>query len=180
MQKPNHSRFKDAPWYPKQDVHIMIGGAGGIGSWVSMLLARAGFIPAVYDFDLIEEHNIGGQLYSMDKITMPKVTALQEIIKNFCNAEMLPFTDKIDTDSPTHKYCVSGFDNMAARKVMFEKWTSIYGDDPDAIFIDGRLQAEHMQIFCVEGGNKVLQEKYRKELFDDAEVEDAPCTMKQT
>ena len=45
------------------------------------------------------------------------------------------------------------------------------------IFIDGRLRAEQMQIFCVTP-DKI--EEYEKHLFDDSEVEDAPCTLKQT
>lgn len=45
------------------------------------------------------------------------------------------------------------------------------------IFIDGRLTAEQMQIFCVTP--KYIS-KYKEHLFDDSEVEDAPCTMKQT
>ena len=52
-------RFKDAPWFPQRDELVMIGGAGGIGSWLSFFLVRAGFKPTVYDFDVIEEHNLG-------------------------------------------------------------------------------------------------------------------------
>ena len=60
-----YDRFKDAPWFPERDEVVMIGGAGGIGSWLTFLLVRAGFKPTVYDFDVIEEHNIGGQLFRM-------------------------------------------------------------------------------------------------------------------
>ena len=40
-----------------------------------------------------------------------------------------------------------------------------------------RLTMEQLQIFCVTP-DKI--EEYEKHLFDDSEVEDAPCTMKQT
>lgn len=185
MEKSNHSRFKDAPWYPKEKTFLLIGGAGGIGSWTSLLLARAGFSPMVFDFDLIEEHNLGGQLYSRSMITEKKAYALQTVIKQFSDEDITAFDEKVTEETLTHPFVISAFDNMEARKVMFKKWVDTYGSTPGAIFIDGRLQAEHMQIFCVTGGvdidsircQKLYEEEY---LFNDSEVKDAPCTMKQT
>ena len=36
-------RLKDAPWFPQKNEYVLIGGAGGIGSWASLLISRAGF-----------------------------------------------------------------------------------------------------------------------------------------
>ena len=55
MTETHSSRFKDAPWFPKEETAIIVGGAGGIGSWLSLLLSRAGFYPIVYDYDRLEE-----------------------------------------------------------------------------------------------------------------------------
>ena len=41
-----------------------------------------------------------------------------------------------------------------------------------------RLTMEQLQIFCVTPDR--IEEYEREHLFDDSEVEDAPCTMKQT
>jgi hypothetical protein len=46
------------------------------------------------------------------------------------------------------------------------------------IYIDGRLEVEHMQIICVTPEN--IPEYEKRFLFDDSQVEDLPCTMKQT
>ncbi len=78
------NRFKDAPWFPKEDVHTVVGGAGGIGSWLTLLLSRAGFKPIVFDFDTLEEHNLGGQFFSKRQIGKTKVEALEENVQ-ICN-----------------------------------------------------------------------------------------------
>lgn len=172
------SRFKGAPWFPTEKVMAIVGGAGGIGSWLSFYLARAGFTPYVYDFDMIEEHNLGGQLFAKSYIGELKTVSLQKIIKDFCDMDIMIDNSKFDTDSMGHQYMFSAFDNMQARKDMFEVWYEANKDNKDAIFIDGRLLMEHLQIFCVTPDTAM---KYKEEyLFDDSEVEDEECTLKQT
>lgn len=172
-------RFKDAPWFPQRDELVMIGGAGGIGSWLAFFLTRAGFKPTIFDFDVIEEHNVGGQLFRNSDVGMPKVSALYNIIKEFCGSEINTFNQRIDENSPTHYFMFSAFDNMQARKDLFEVWKKSIPNCPvTPIFIDGRLTMEQLQIFCVTPDK--IEEYEQNHLFDDSEVEDAPCTMKQT
>jgi hypothetical protein len=175
-------RFKDAPWFNKPTAmkRVLVGGAGGIGSWLSLLLARAGFEPYIHDFDIIESHNIGGQLYPTKAINSYKVVALGRMIEQYAGIAVGHTTEKITKDSPTNLITISAFDNMRARKDMFNKWVTIYGNNPNAIFIDGRLLAEQLQIFCVKGNSQEDIERYRANLFEDSEIEDAPCTFKQT
>ena len=194
MNEVQSSRFKDAVWHPKKDTHVVIGGAGGIGSWLSLLISRAGFFPIVYDYDNIEEHNMGGQLFAKHHIGLSKVEAVKKIVKDFADTDIHDMNERYTADTMSHNYVFSAFDNMQARKDMFEAWcknveswqsfndTIIKGGGTDTdkeipIFIDGRLTAEQMQIFCVTP-DKI--EEYKAHLFDDSEVEDAPCTLKQT
>ena len=171
-------RFKDASWFPKEYEPVMIGGAGGIGSWLTFFLTRAGFSPIVYDFDIIEEHNLGGQLFRTDDIGKQKVHAMQDMTKIFCGADIITINERITTESPTHHFMFSAFDNMKARKDLFEVWRRSISTCPVIpIFIDGRLEMEQMQIFCVTPDRI---HDYEAQLFDDADVEDAPCTLKQT
>lgn len=178
-----HGRFKDAPWYPKgESINIIIGGAGGIGSWVAFLIARAGFKPVIFDDDILEEHNIGGQLYRTKDIRKGKVNALSDIIKDFSNTSIIAYEERIEAGSLTGPYIIAAFDNMTARRDMFDNWCKEHSfEESTALFIDGRLTAEQMQIYCIKGNDIIGQNNYRENhLFDDSEVEDAPCTMKQT
>lgn len=175
-------RFKDALWFPKEemDTQCIVGGAGGIGSWLTLLLARAGFNPTVFDHDVLEEHNMGGQLYDSISVGKNKVVALSTIVKDFSGTEIDILASKYDETSVAHTYMFSGFDNMLARKHMFENFVQYvegYDGVETPIYIDGRLSAEQLQIFCVTPDRI---EMYKNHLFNDSEIEDAPCTLKQT
>lgn len=184
-----HSRFKDAPWYTgdyQTPTYILLGGAGGIGSWTALLLSRAGFRPVVYDFDTVEAHNIGGQLYDVASIEKLKVEALHKIIVDFAEISIDISEERMNEESSSNKYVISAFDNMIARKQMFENWVKLYASpasshyDPTGLFIDGRLTAEQMWIYCVKASSKDDIEAYRKTIFPDSELPDDPCTFRQT
>jgi len=177
ITEPNFNRFKDLEWFSDSPETILVGGAGGISSWTTLLLARAGFLPIVYDFDTIEEHNIGGQLYRNSDTGKYKVTALNNIVSDFTGTNISSSKEKVDENTPSHIFAIAGFDNMKARRDMFEAWKKMSNSPVTPIFIDGRLEAESMQIFCVTP-DKI--DRYQEHLFDDSEVEEAPCTRKQT
>ena len=78
-------RFKDAPWFDESNEQqdVIIGGAGGIGSWLTLALVRAGFQATVYDFDTIEAHNIGGQLFKkISQFGNPWLNSSKRIIQD--------------------------------------------------------------------------------------------------
>lgn len=175
------NRFKGAEWFRYMGAEVLIGGAGGIGSWLAMLLARASFNVTIFDFDVIEEHNTGGQFFGRRQVGKSKVQALSDNIVQLCDEYINGYNEAYTDKSVTTNYTFSAFDNMKARKDMFEAWKKNWGADGDAIFIDGRLTFEQIQIFCVKGGDAAKIAKYETEhLFDDSLVEDGPCTMKQT
>ena len=81
------SRFRDAAWYGNIETlttPIVVGGAGGIGSWLTLFLARmlSESHLFLYDFDMVEEVNMAGQLFGRQHIGMSKVNAIQDIVTN--------------------------------------------------------------------------------------------------
>jgi molybdopterin/thiamine biosynthesis adenylyltransferase len=178
------ARFKDAEWFKNYDDFVLIGGCGGIGSWTAFLLTRAGFDVILYDDDKIELHNLGGQLFRSKDIGQFKVSAMSNIIQEFCDGKRINYkAQKIIENNYSSKICISAFDNMKARKDLFNNWKKLWKDEPrenyiNYLFIDGRLLAEHFQIFCVTPETANIYENVY--LFSDEEADDGVCTMKQT
>ncbi len=168
-------RFKDAPWYEKcKYEQILVGGAGGIGSNAIYYLCKT--VPATYfliDDDIVNTHNIGTQFFRNKDIGKAKVHSLYNIIAEFTNRTINAIPHKIsNTALPI---VIAGFDNMDARKQLFENWSKL---EDRELFIDGRLSANVYQIFVVTKGER--EDWYKTTLFDDNVVDDGPCTFKQT
>jgi len=167
-------RFSDAAWYRAGAQDIIIGGAGGIGSWLSLFLGRIGHNLYLFDNDTIEEVNMAGQLYSVNQIGKNKAAAIAETIYAFSGNSNVETLGLYTEESEISPIMFSAFDNMKARKTMFSNWMK---QEDREVFIDGRVLAEVGMVFCVQKGQ---EEEYIKYLFDDSEIEEAPCSFKAT
>jgi molybdopterin/thiamine biosynthesis adenylyltransferase len=179
-----HSRFSDAPWANKIS-SVMVAGVGGIGSNLAYALARSGIkFLSLYDTDAVEEVNLGSQMFNLSDIGSDKVVAMYRNITKFNpNSIINPYSRYIDEYFELEEYdaVFSCFDNMKARKNLFESWVtrfSIKKESPFNIFIDARMEAETFQIYTVYNEEGI--EKYRKTLFEDSILEDLPCNFKST
>lgn len=179
------SRFSDAPWFKNEEriknSPLIIGGVGGIGSWTTFYLGRIGFEMYLYDNDMVEAVNLAGQLYGKKTINTSKVEATKAVIEEFSDSKNIHALKELYTEeSPVTEYMISCFDNMKSRKIMFENWVSSldeFSENSQPLFIDGRMEAEFAQVYFVTKDNI---DRYRETLFDDKEIEDAPCSFKST
>lgn len=181
------TRFSGAEWFNKiHEQNIIVGGAGGISSWLAFLLARtnAGEI-TIYDNDKVEAVNLAGQFFGIHDVGSTKVYAVANHVREFADYYNLNYIKSRYND-----YCkaspvmMCGFDNMEARKVFFNKWKSYLRsrfDPSNFLFIDGRLSAECLQVLCVQGDDaqaiKTYEEQY---LFSDEMADATVCSYKQT
>lgn len=182
-------RFSGAEWFSKtQEQTIILGGAGGISSYVLYNLAK--LHPAsiyVYDFDVVERVNIAGQLFKLTDIGRAKVDAITSTAIEFSGFQnIFAIPDSFDESTEPSKVMICGFDNMEARKAFFKSWIRGVRNAPaneksKYLLIDGRLSAEKFQVFAITGDNTWAQEEYKKEyLFSDSEAEQTVCSFKQT
>ena len=183
------SRFSSAIWYENiQKKTVILAGVGGIGSYVGFLLAR--MKPAsmfIYDDDIVETVNMSGQLYGQSDLGRPKVSALAEMIRNYAGySSVFAISERFTDESEASDIMICGFDNMAARKLFFNKWLSHVQSKPEeerknCLFIDGRLAAEEFQVLCIKGDDEYNINRYSNEyLFSDAEADETICSYKQT
>ena len=183
------SRFSSAIWYEGiQQQNIILAGVGGIGSYVGFLLAR--MKPAslyIYDPDTVETVNMSGQLYGQQDVGAMKVNALSNMMRNYANcSSTFAIPERFTLSSGTSDIMICGFDNMSSRKIFFTSWCEHVMLKPqdqkkDCLFIDGRLAAEELQIFCIKGDDVFNINEYKtKHLFSDAEADETICSYKQT
>lgn len=83
----NHVEFFDPINSVKGPIHII--GCGAIGSCVAELIARLGIQTIhLWDFDIVEPHNITNQMFTAKDLKKPKTEALTTILNNI-NPQML-------------------------------------------------------------------------------------------
>lgn len=183
------TRFSGAIWYEQlQTKNIILAGVGGIGSYIGFLLAR--MKPArlvIFDNDIVEAVNMSGQLYGRSDIGHPKVDALADMVANYADYHStVAMNGLYDENSAVEDIMICGFDNMAARKLVFKKWYAHVMSKPEeerskCLLIDGRLAAEELQVLAVQGNDTRAIEQYQRDwLFSDETADATVCSYKQT
>lgn len=182
------SRFNSAIWFDKtRKQDVTIAGLGGIGSYVVFMLSRLDVnTMTLYDPDIVERVNLSGQLYNSNQIGDYKVDAAANMIANYSNYySFVAKHEKLDENSMISKVAICGFDNMKARKDAFRNWTNFVARLPEeergeCLFIDGRLAAEELQVFCIKGDDTDGERRYEPYLFSDSQAAPTVCSYKQT
>jgi hypothetical protein len=154
---------------------ITIIGAGGIGSWSTLTLAKMGCsLIGVQDFDKVELENTASQLYGEKHIGMYKVDALQEIVEELTSIKIVPNYDHWEKNTPViSPIVVSGLDSLDVRG---DLWESIKNNPMVEWYIDGRMSGNIIRIYTVKIGEDNAW--YEKTLVGDKNLEPEKCTEK--
>lgn len=181
------SRFNSAIWYDNiLTKRVLLVGLGGIGSYVAYNIAR--LRPArlvLFDNDKVEAGNMSGQLFGIEDVGKYKVDVTKNKIERFCNYfNTNTHRIRFGENSAPLPITICGLDNMESRRFVYEKWKANLPTDNTKkqwLFIDGRLAAEELQVFCITGDDSYSQDKYEREwLFSDDEADATICSYKQT
>ncbi len=156
---------------------VVVVGAGSVGSFVTLSLAKMGIKNiTVIDFDKVENHNLPNQFYRLSDVGKPKVEALKEIVKDFTGADITTINDKFEsTDLDVADILIVTVDSMKARHNIFEK---IKVNPYIKYLIDVRTSAEQFRIYTIDKSNFGHVEFYEKELYTDEEASELPCTAR--
>ena len=115
---------------------VKVFGIGSIGSLLIHQLAMVGFEDIVgYDFDTVDDENVGSQLFNKNHIGMKKTEAIQKIMKDGYDFDVSVVDGKIDKETEilpeTNTIYFCAFDSLEARKMLWDKlkgFPIVWGD----------------------------------------------------
>ena len=131
--------------------HII--GCGSVGSTIAENLARLGVTKFVlYDFDIVEPHNLANQMFVQNDVKKPKVEAVKKIICDI-NPEAESTIEVFGqgyTDQKLNGYVFLAVDNIDLRREICEK--NRMNKAIKAVF-DFRTRLEDAQHYAADWGD---------------------------
>jgi len=106
--------------------NIAVIGAGAVGSKVCIELTKLAIAYDVYDFDIVEEHNISNQAFTYADVGKPKVRAVEDWVTSNRGKTITTYNRKFETNDIYKGYQIIFLcaDDMDTRRNIMEKFIS--------------------------------------------------------
>ena len=159
------------------NTQITVVGAGAIGSFTVLTLAKCGFSDiTVFDDDKIEEHNLPNQFYPLDGVGAYKVDVLGLMVREFTGMSIFTHTERFTNASGAYKgIVISAVDSMSSRKDIF----NVHRKLPNSyVLIDGRMGGNQLEVYTCDMRSAESKAFYKKTLWPERATADIPCTQK--
>lgn len=189
------SRHKELfnPYYFHTPITII--GAGATGSWLTLALAKLGIEDiTVWDFDIVEEHNIANQAFfqfgyyslgtSKSKLSLelgdigkPKVEAIKELVEMNTGIEINTHNARF-TNQRLAGIVFLMVDSMKERKRIWEE--SIKMRPAVNLLIEPRMGLDVGRIYNIEPMNLTHIKRYEDTYYDDDVAEVSACGASKT
>lgn len=157
---------------------ITVIGAGAIGSWVVLSLAKMGFQDiTVYDHDKVDTVNLNSQFYPIHAVGEHKVESLARLVQSFTDLDITAKAEKYERGI-FPGIVISAVDSMEVRKLI---WQNHAKKSPfTKLIIDPRMGAEEALLYAMNPMEEKDIEAYGKALYSDEEAVHERCTAKAT
>ena len=158
---------------------ITVIGAGAVGSWTTLALAKMGFESIeVWDFDKVDDVNMACQFFGVRDIGKPKVDALQSRVYDMTNVMLSTENKRYEGGQWFPGIVIAALDSMAVRKSLWEahRETAL----TTRAFIDPRMGAEVAQLYSMRPMVTQDVEAYERSLYSDDQAVHERCTAKAT
>lgn len=153
------------------EIPITVIGAGAVGSFATLALAKSGAERIrVFDDDTIEAHNLPNQWYRLADIGRRKVDALRELVGEMTGVVIDAQPQRFDGAVAT-EVTLCCVDSMDVRIDLWKKLTP-----RPSLYVDARMGAEVGKVLCVGP----FGSWYDDTLYPSSEAFRAPCTAKAT
>jgi molybdopterin/thiamine biosynthesis adenylyltransferase len=170
MDLSKHLEFFN-PIKLEDSIHII--GVGAIGSNLAETIARLGLTNIhLYDFDVVNKHNVANQLYFDDQIDKPKVECIAETMRRINPDIDITIHDKgWSTGTKLAGYVFLAVDDIEIRKQIVKE--NRYNTSIKAMF-DFRMGLEDAQHYACDWSNqKNIDNFYASMDFTHEEAKEA-------
>lgn len=128
------------PAIVKEPIHLI--GCGAIGSTLAVQLARCGLTNiTLWDFDIVQQHNLANQQFMYKHIGFDKTEALADILTDI-NPQIKLNIQGAYTDEKLSGYIFLGVDSIDVRKLVVNN--NMYNNHVKAVF-DFRMRLKDAQ-----------------------------------
>lgn len=165
---------------------VTIIGAGATGSWLALSLAKLGITDiTVYDFDVVEEHNIPNQAFNLKSfdgdgighVGISKVKALRDMVF-LATGTTIKIKNEKFTDQRLSGVVFLMVDSMSARKEIWEN--SIKLKPAVKLLVEPRMGLDMGRIYNVDPMDMNQIKKYEDTYYDDDVAEVSACGASMT
>lgn len=160
-----------------EDLSFLVIGAGAIGSYTVLGLAKMGAKKiTVYDDDTLDTHNFDSQFYPLSGVGRSKVHVLSQVAKDYGDVDLTIVEDKWDTENaPAADVVCVCVDNMDVRKTIWDYYLS---NKSPRFFLEGRMSAQVYRVYGVDMANDDAKAFYATTLYPQSEASKEPCGEK--
>lgn len=165
------SVFNPVAWGQRR---VDVIGVGATGSKVALSLAKLGVQNLhVWDMDVVEEHNLANQAYTIADVGKLKVDAIAEHIRA-ATETVVTKHGEWQSKAPVGEVVFALVDSMAARKGIFDSYRY---SAATSLVLDSRMGADTAHLLAYQPLNRPTLDAYAATLFsdDDAHVEVSAC-----
>lgn len=158
----------------KQTVHVI--GCGATGSFVAMQLVKMGVRKLhVYDFDVVEEHNVANQIFSLANIGQKKVDAFKQWSLNNSDElqKIVVHDEKVTGDTELSGIVFVLTDTMESRR---EIWEGALRYNPNVeLVIETRMSVNCGRVYTLSPMKPTYVSAYEGTFYEDEEAEVSFC-----
>ena len=157
---------------------VTIIGAGATGSWLALALAKLGIENiTIWDFDVIEEHNVPNQAFGLCDISYPKVDALYREIAQKTGTQIVSHI-KPFTNQRLAGIIFLMVDSMKTRKEIWD--ASIKMKSAVKLLIEPRMGLDVARVYNVDPCDLTHVKEYENTYYDDDVAEVSACGVSKS
>lgn len=170
-----------------EDTEVHIVGAGGIGSFTAVALAKLGLERIIiWDGDKIEKHNLPNQFHALDQLGKNKAIALSDTVNKLTGA-FLQYAPKFWSPKdppPLRGIVISAVDHMEKTKDnknagRRELWKAVKDNPNVDLFVDGRIGGQALRVLAISPmADRLLHGWFERRMFPQSAAKELPCTSR--